>query len=242
LSSPKPSRRAKSKTFTLHLDADTIERLTAEADKQDLSVNVIANRALRKYVEWEVVSEKFQVVSTFSSLLAKLMTWVPEEEARELGKSQWRHEWRTVATSYYQEHGIEPRIRILELFGRYGRRFQFDQATIGSTRILTLLHGMGRKWSLFYEGMLETMLSEALEGEGTLETMLSDSLEGKVKRFSLTSTDNQVVAEIALDPLKNLRPPIDDIFKRIRVPLSRRDRQKYRSSDLSPIAGQTSGR
>jgi hypothetical protein len=241
LSSPKPSRRPKSKTFTLHLDADTIERLTAEADKQGLSVNVIANRALRKYVEWEVVSERFQVVSTFSSLLAKLMTWVPEEEARELGKSQWRHEWRTVATSYYQGHGIEPRIRIVELFGRYGRRFHFDQATIGSTQILTLLHGMGRKWSLFYEGMLEAMLSEALEGEGTLETMLSESLEGKVKRFSLTSTDNQVVGEIALDPLKDL-PPIDDIFKRIHVPLSRRDRQTRRSSDLSPIAGQTSGR
>jgi hypothetical protein len=235
LSSTKTSRRAKSKTFTLHLDADTIERLTAEADKQDLSVNVIANRALRKYVEWEVVSEKFQVVSTFSSLLAKLMTWVPEEEARELGKSQWRHEWRTVATSYYQEHGIEPRIRILELFGRYGRRFQFDQATIGSTRILALLHGMGRKWSLFYEGMLEAMLSEALEGEGTLETMLSESLEGKVKRFSLTSTDNQVVAEIALDPLKSLRPPADDIFKRLRIPLRRTERQTHSPSDLSPI-------
>ncbi len=187
-------------------------------------------------MEWEVLSERFQVASTFSSLLAKLMTWVPDEDARELGKSQWRHEWRTVATSYYREHGLEPRIRILELFGRYGRRFHFDQATIGSTRILTLLHGTGRKWSLFYEGMLEAMLSESLKGEGTLETMLSESLEGEVKRFSLTSTDNQVVAEIAMDPLRNLQPPVDDIFKRIRVPLRRRERQTYRSSDLSPIA------
>jgi len=236
LSSSKPSHRARSKTFTLHLDTDTIERLTTEAEQQGLSVNVIANRALRKYVEWEVLSERFQVASTFSSLLAKLMTWVPEEDARELGKSQWRHEWRTVAAYYYREHGLEPRIRILELFGRYGRRFHFDQATIGSTRILTLLHGMGRKWSLFYEGMLEAMLSESLKGEGTLETMLSESLEGEVKRFSLTSTDNQVVAEIAMDPLRNLQPPVDDIFKRIRVPLRRRERQTYRSSDLSPIA------
>src|SRR6266566_3688504 len=133
-------------------------------------------------------------------------------------------------------HGIEPGIRVLELFGRYGRRFYFDQATIGSTRILTLLHGLGRKWSLFYEGLLETMLSESLEGEGMLETMLSKSLEGDVKRFSLTSTDNQVVAEISMDPLKNLQPPADDIFKRIRIPLGRRERRTYKSSDLSPIA------
>src|SRR6266487_92585 len=111
---------------------------------------------------------------------------------------------------------------VLELFGRYGRRFYFDQATIGSTRILTLLHGLGRKWSLFYEGLLETMLSESLEGD--------------VKRFSLTSTDNQVVAEISMDPLKNLQPPADDIFKRIRIPLGRRERRTYKSSDLSPIA------
>ena len=227
LSSSNRSRRVKSKTFTFHLETDTIERLTKEAEQQGLSVNVIANRALRKYVEWDVVSERFRVASTFSSLLVKLMMWVPEEHVRELGKSQWLHEWRTVATSNYRERGIVPRIRVLELFGRYGRMFHFDQATTGSTRILTLLHGMGRKWSLFYEGMLETMLSKSLEGD--------------VKRFSLTSTDNQVVAEISMDPLKSLQPPADDIFKRLHIPMSGRERQRYRSSDLSPIARETSG-
>src|SRR5437867_1888860 len=227
LSSSNRSRRVKSKTFTFHLETDTIERLTKEAEQQGLSVNVIANRALRKYVEWDMVGERFRVASTFSSLLVKLMMWVPEEHVRELGKSQWLHEWRTVATSYYREHGIVPRIRVLELFGRYGRMIHFDQATTGSTRILTLLHGMGRKWSLFYKGVLETMLSESLEGE--------------VKRFSLTSTDNQVVAEISMDPLKSLQPPADDIFKRLHIPMSGRERQRYRSSDLSPIARETSG-
>jgi len=222
LSSSNRSRRVKSKTFTFHLEIDTIERLTKEAEQQGLSVNVIANRALRKYVEWDVVSERFRVASTFSSLLVKLMMWVPEEHVRELGKSQWLHEWRTVATSYYREHGIVPRIRVLELFGRYGRMFHFEQATTGSTRMLTLLHGMGRKWSLFYEGMLETMIRESFEGE--------------VKGFSLTSTDNQVVAEISMDSLKNLQPPGDERFERARVPLSRRERQAYKSSDSSPIA------
>src|SRR5260370_5395358 len=153
-----------------------------EAEQHGLSVNVIENRALKKYVEWDVVSERFQVASTFPSLLVKLMTWVPEEHARELGKSQWLHEWRTVATSDYPEYGIEPRIRILELFGRYGRRFHFDQATIGSTRILTLLHGMGRKWSLFYAGMLEAMLSEGLEDGVMLQTKLTTNHEAEAKR------------------------------------------------------------
>jgi hypothetical protein len=236
LSSSKRSHRVKSKTFTFHLDTDIIEKLTIEAEKEDLSVNVIANRALKKHVEWDANIEKFKVVSTFSSLLVKLMTWVPDEDARELGKSQWFHEWRALAASDHRGQGIEPRIRLLELFSRYGRRFYFDQATLGSTRILTLLHGMGRKWSLFYEGMLEAMFSESLEGEGMLETMVSKSLEGEVKRYSLTSTDNQVVAEISIDPLKSLQPPAEDIFKRIRVPFSRRERQTYKSSDLSPIA------
>jgi len=222
LSSPNGSRRIKSKTFTLHMDTDTIERLTTEAEKQGLSINVIANRALRKYVEWDVVSEKFRVASTFPSLLVKLMTWVPEEHVREIGKSQWLHEWRTVATSHYLEHGIEPRIRILELFGRYGRRFHFDQATTDSGLILTLLHGMGRKWSLFYEGMLEAMLKESLEGES--------------EHFSLTSTDNQVVAEISMTALKRAEAHRDQTFKDTHVPMSRRERQTYRSSDPSQIA------
>ena len=216
------SRRIKPKTFTLHVDSDTIEKLTMEAEQQGLSVNVIANRALRKYVEWDVVSERYKVASTFPSLLVKLMTWVPEEHVRELGKSQWLHEWRTASTSRYREHGIEPRLRILELFSHYGRTFQFDQVTTGSTLILTLLHGMGRKWSLFYEGMLEAMLKESIEGE----------IEG----FSLTSTDNQVFAEISIGALKRSEARRDDTFKGIHVPMSRRQPQTYRSSDHSQIA------
>ena len=222
MSSSKISRRIKSKTFTLHVDSDTIEKLTMEAEQQGLSVNVIANRALRKYVEWDVVSERYKVASSFPSLLVKLMTWVPEEHVRELGKSQWLHEWRTASTSRSREHGIEPRLRILELFSRYGRTFLFDQVTTGSTLILTLLHGMGRKWSLFYEGMLEAMLKENIEGE----------IEG----FSLTSTDNQVFAEISMGALKISEARRYDTFKGIHVPMSRRQQQTYRSSDRSQIA------
>ena len=216
------SRRIKPKTFTLHVDSDTIEKLTMEAEQQGLSVNVIANRALRKYVEWDVVSERYKVASSFPSLLVKLMTWVPEEHVRELGKSQWLHEWRTASTSRSREHGIEPRLRILELFSRYGRTFLFDQVTTGSTLILTLLHGMGRKWSLFYEGMLEAMLKENIEGE----------IEG----FSLTSTDNQVFAEISMGALKISEARRYDTLKGIHVPMSRRQQQTYRSSDRSQIA------
>src|SRR5437763_1468659 len=138
----RPTRQCVVQMPHLHFTNDTIVGLSKEADQQGVSVSVIANRALRKYVEWDVVSERFRVASTFCALLVKLMMWVPEEHVRELGKSQWLHEWRTVATSYYREHGIVPRIRVLELFGRYGRMFHFDQATTGSTRILTLLHGM----------------------------------------------------------------------------------------------------
>src|SRR5881628_1232299 len=85
LSSSNRSRRVKSKTFTFHLETDTIERLTKEAEQQGLSVNVIANRALRKYVEWDVVSERFRVASTFSSLLVKLMMSVPGSMSASLG-------------------------------------------------------------------------------------------------------------------------------------------------------------
>ena len=74
MSSSSRSHRVKSKTFTLHLDSGILEKLTMEAEEQGLSVNVIANRALKKHVEWDAVSRRFRVASTFSSLLVKLMT------------------------------------------------------------------------------------------------------------------------------------------------------------------------
>src|SRR5439155_13985886 len=40
---------------------------------------------------------------------------------------------------------------------------------------------------------------------------------------------------------KSSQPPADDIFKCLHIPMSGRERQRYRSSDLSPIARETSG-
>ncbi len=189
MSSSKRSQFARSKAFTLHLDPEVIEKLTLEAEAQELSVNVIANRALRKYVDWDIVGERFRIISTSTSLLAKMMTWVPEEYARELGRSQWLQEWRTMATSSYPGKGAEAGLRIFELFGRYGRRFHVDRATSGPSGVLALLHGMGRKWSLFYEGMMEAMLG--------------DTFKDEITWFKLTSTDNQVFAEFSTQSLKH---------------------------------------
>src|SRR2546425_12425292 len=97
MSSSSRPHRVKSKTFTLHLDSGILEKLTMEAEEQGLSVNVIANRALKKHLEWDAVSRRFRVASTFSSLLVKLMTCVLDEYASHLVKSQWFHDFRAVA-------------------------------------------------------------------------------------------------------------------------------------------------
>ena len=68
MSSSSRPHRVKSKTFTLHLDSDILEKLTMEAEEQGLSVNVIANRALKKHVEWDAVSKRFR--APYVALLA----------------------------------------------------------------------------------------------------------------------------------------------------------------------------
>jgi len=72
-------------TRSVRIEKDADERLRVLADQGDTSVNTLVNRALRKFVEWDAYGEKFGFVTMPNVILVKLMEYLTEEEAREIG-------------------------------------------------------------------------------------------------------------------------------------------------------------
>jgi len=123
------------------------------------SVNALAERALRRLVEWDRLVEKTGLVMISPVTLGKLMQSQTLEQARALGVSTATDVWKPMILSYYGKADTSSVLESIELLARYIGRFDFNYATEGPKKVVTVRHSRGAKWSAFYAGAAETLFS-----------------------------------------------------------------------------------
>ena len=75
-------------TRTFRIDRDVDRKMEGLSSEGRVSMNQMANKALRRYVEWEVNAEKFGTVTTSASTIRKFFDYLTIEQAKEMG-SWW---------------------------------------------------------------------------------------------------------------------------------------------------------
>jgi predicted transcriptional regulator len=70
-------------TRIIRIDTEVSEQLDALAQKDKVGVNVIANRSLRKYVEYDAYAEKFGLVTISKGLLKTFFSMMSDEQAKD---------------------------------------------------------------------------------------------------------------------------------------------------------------
>src|SRR5215467_11225783 len=73
-------------TRTLRIDSDVESRIEQLAEKEGVSFNLLANRSLRKLVEWEATAEKFGFCQVAVHTLEREFGLRSENQSRNLGR------------------------------------------------------------------------------------------------------------------------------------------------------------
>lgn len=160
----KPSR---ARTFRVETDIDDAIEKIAREDR--VSLSQVANRALKRYVEWDKAPTNKGLVSVPSMLLVKLMAELSREKAHALGR--WAGEELFVPNLKvgYPTATLERAENMMRMLGTYGGRFNFDHTVERGKHFFTVGQKMGRNWSAYYAGALETIfepfLGKALKEE-----------------------------------------------------------------------------
>jgi hypothetical protein len=162
--------RARTLRFEADLD-DAIERLAKE---DRVSLSQVANRALRRYIEWDRAPTNRGMVSVPSMLLVKLMAELSEEKALELGRWAGKELFLPNLKAGYPSLSFERAEQMMRNLGSYGGRFTFDHGVEGGRHVITMGQKMGRNWSAYYAGALETIFERFL-GKAT-KAMVSDNM------------------------------------------------------------------
>ena len=149
-----------SETRSFRLDQDTIDNLHALSEKEGVSVNVLANKALRRYVEYDVLAEKFGLITIGKALLKTLFALTTEEQARELGRKAGREGGPAFVTFWYKKFDLESTIKAIgKVTSEYGRNFSFESSFDGKTHILIMRHESGKNASAYYAESVKALFS-----------------------------------------------------------------------------------
>ncbi len=165
---------SRSTTRTIRIDGDLDQKIEKMAKTERTSVNFVANSAIREYVEWCTVGRKFGIASFPLLLVDKLIQKFNEKECEDLGKWAARETFMPFAEYQFGEITFESFLEVFRRFGKYSGRYKFDDTQNGSQCIIFLKHGSGRRWSHYYNGLLQSIFGEM--NTGAIRTELTDDL------------------------------------------------------------------
>ncbi len=150
----------KSTTRTLRLEGELDDDLLKLADSENISVNLLINKALTRYVEWDVHAERFGLLSISKRLMRALFDHLTDEEARELGRRSGKEGGPEMVTFWYKKFDLENTLKAFEtLVSKYSNNFKFEHQNDGKTHTLIMKHDTGLRVSAYYAESAKAVFS-----------------------------------------------------------------------------------
>lgn len=134
------------------------------------SANALVGKALRAYLEWNVVSRKFGLSTVPRPLLNRLIEHHTETECIELGRWIAKESVKPFAEYQFGELSVQSCKEVLKRFGEYGSLYEFDETRDGEKQLIFLKHGSGPRWSSYYVGLVESVYKGILGRNVKTET------------------------------------------------------------------------
>jgi|SRR5215831_12873539 len=180
---------------TFRVESDTIERLKAISDRENVSLNVVVGRILRQAADFAEVAERLGIVGFARSELLQVMEYLTDEEAEKWGRHAGgtSGSFREFVLGYFGRDNLDGFFKTVELAEQYARNFKISRSVDRDGSIsLILHHSWGRKWSLYYYGALDERLKALTES-------------GHVKSHLVKYTDNQAIVTIMPENSSKIR-------------------------------------
>lgn len=158
-----PSIRTRSITF--RLDPNTVDNLQREADQKEISLNVLVNQVLRRYVKWDTFEPKIGmmpvpkiILSTCfnKAILAANESGMNRDEIEshrdEMIKSAAEISFSLIKDSALLMKRTYNLWTVLEILQEYMKSDHRIEA--GNNHVFIIQHELGENWSLFTRVLL----------------------------------------------------------------------------------------
>ena len=151
--------KRKTSTFTLRIDEDIIKSLQNESQLQDISLNTLINKILKRYVEWDSYEPKVGMIPIPKLLVEKLFEKRSTQEIIDLAMKVGKNELEDILLF------MNKKIDWILFLNWFELRLQNSAIEIVHTveankHTFIMKHGMGENWSLYHKTIFELISKE----------------------------------------------------------------------------------
>lgn len=159
----------KSDTISFRLDNVVLEKLRKESEKQGLSLNVLVNRILKRYMEWDVFESKVGMIPVAKPVLDSLFKKLSEKEVIDIAKKVGGEIVKDIATFMKGSMNLESFVSWFETRMNMSG-FDMNHDVRNDTHTYIIKHDLGKNWSLYHKTVLEIIFRDVLEKQVSVET------------------------------------------------------------------------
>ena len=143
---------------TFAVEAEVSEKIDDLVGGHTLEANLLANKALRRYIEGGRFVDSFKLVAIDPGLLKHFWSHMAVEEARELGIKNANSTVVEFILYYFRKFDLDALLRTFRMIGaEYSNFYVYSEFGDNTNRTIILRHGMGPSASAFYGASLKAL-------------------------------------------------------------------------------------
>jgi hypothetical protein len=151
--------KRKTSTFTLRIDEGIAKSLQNDSQLQDISLNTLINKILKRYVEWDSYEPKVGMIPMAKPVITTLFNMMSEEEILDLVSNFGKNVVQDIA--YFMKMKSDPDSFLTWFEIRMRRSFvEFNHLQENDRHTYILKHDLGYNWSLYHKIILERIFNE----------------------------------------------------------------------------------
>ena len=163
-------KRRKTILRTIRLSEEIDNLLEKDAQEQDISTNALVGKIMTRYVEWERVVGKLDVVSFSNAFFKAIINEVSDEKLHEIASHEAIGQIKNQAMWEFGKTDFDTLLKTILVRGKYGWGCHISAESWGEGNyVLTLHHGWGHKGVVFFRSIFDSVIRSELGVQPTID-------------------------------------------------------------------------
>ena len=163
-------KKRKTALRTIRLSEEIDDLLELDAQEQNISTNALIAKIMTRYVEWERVVEKLEVVSFSNEFLTAILNEVSDEKLREIASQLVVRQIKNQTMWEFGKADFDTVLKTFTLRVRYGWRSHISvENREDGNSVITLHHKWGHKGIVFFRSFFDSFIRGELRTQPTID-------------------------------------------------------------------------
>jgi hypothetical protein len=147
-------------TRSFRISARALKALEEEAESHNISVNTILNQQLLAFADFDRFFRRVGLIKIASATFQKLFDAVPDKEVAEIGRQTGGDIPKSIILTKVGSFDLGTVLSFLQSVSEHANTFEYGEVNSGGKTIITLLHRLGPKGSLFFSNYSKALFEQ----------------------------------------------------------------------------------